>query len=218
LWLVNFMNLAGIGTFLSVGLKVTYFAFFGKEEAPIKVKEPPKNMLWAMGLTSALCFIIGVYPKALYNLLPFPVEWHPYTALHISEMMQILCFTGLIFFLLVKKLTPENKINLDMDWFYRKGTQLFMKFDEKVIAVVDQFWGELYRTLGLRFLFKDAGVAYGFDRVVIDNIVDGSAYGVRGIGKIARKLQTGRIQAYIGFALLIFVLIIWFIIFGGKGH
>jgi multicomponent Na+:H+ antiporter subunit D len=218
LWLVNFMNLAGIGTFLSVGLKVTYFAFFGKEEAPIKVKEPPKNMLWAMGLTSALCFIIGVYPKALYSLLPFPVEWHPYTAMHISEMMQILCFTGLIFFLLVKKLTPEDKINLDVDYFYRKGLQLFMKLDEKVIAVVDQFWGELYRTLGLRFLFKDANIAYGFDRVVIDNIVDGSAYGVRGIGKITRKLQTGRIQAYIGLALLIFVLITWFIIFGVKGH
>jgi multicomponent Na+:H+ antiporter subunit D len=218
LWLVNFMNLAGIGTFLSVGLKVTYFAFFGKEEAPIKAKEPPKNMLWAMGLTSALCFIIGIYPKALYNLLPFPVEWHPYTAMHISEMMQILCFTGLVFFLLVKKLTPEDKINLDMDYLYRKGILLFMKFDEKVIAVVDQFWGELYRTLGLRFLFKDANVAYGFDRVVIDGVVDGSAYGVRGIGKITRKLQTGRIQAYIGMALLIFVLITWFIIFGGKGQ
>ncbi|HQP51821.1 MAG TPA: Na(+)/H(+) antiporter subunit D, partial [Syntrophorhabdaceae bacterium] len=76
LMLLTFMNLAGIGTFLSVGLKVTYFAFFGKE-APIKAKEPPKNMLWAMGLTSALCFIIGVYPDSLYVLLPYPVEYHP---------------------------------------------------------------------------------------------------------------------------------------------
>jgi len=217
LWLVNFMNLAGIGTFLSVGLKVTYFAFFGKEDAPIKVKEPPKNMLWAMGITSALCFIIGVYPKLLYDLLPFPVEYHPYTGLHISEMLQILFFTGLIFFLLVKKLTPEDKINLDVDWFYRKACGLFMKFAEVVIAKVDQVWGELYRTLGLRCLFKDADIAYGFDRVVIDNAVDGSAYGVRGIGRITRKIQNGRIQAYIGFALLIFVLITWFIIFGFKG-
>src|SRR5574340_607762 len=31
LWLMALMNLAGIGTFLSVGLKVTYFAFFAKE-------------------------------------------------------------------------------------------------------------------------------------------------------------------------------------------
>ena len=217
LWLVTFMNLAGIGTFLSVGLKVTYFAFFGKEEAPIKAKEPPRNMLWAMGITSALCFIIGVYPKVLYDLLPFPVEYHPYTALHTSEMLQILFFTGLVFFLLVKKLTPEDKINLDVDWFYRKAGRIFMKFSEVVIARIDRFWGELYRTLGLRFLFKDADIAYAFDRVVIDNAVDGSAFGVRNIGRLSRKLQNGRIQAYIGFALLIFVLITWFIIFGFKG-
>ncbi len=217
LWLVNFMNLAGIGTFLSVGLKVTYFAFFGKEEAPIKPKEPPKNMLWAMGITSALCFIIGVFPKVLYDLLPFPVEYHPYTALHLSEMLQILCFTGLIFFLLVKKLTPEDKINLDVDWFYRKGGRVFMWFADVVIAKIDRLWGEIYRTIGLRLLFRDADIAYGFDRVVIDNAVDGSAYGVRNIGRLTRRLQNGRIQAYIGFALLMFVLITWFIIFGFKG-
>ena len=78
LWLMIFLNLAGIGTFLSVGLKVTYFAFFGKEaESLLKAKEPPPNMLWAMGLTSLLCFIIGVFPDVLYVLLPFPVEYHP---------------------------------------------------------------------------------------------------------------------------------------------
>ncbi len=31
IWLMQLLNLAGIGTFLSVGLKVTYFAFFAKE-------------------------------------------------------------------------------------------------------------------------------------------------------------------------------------------
>ena len=38
-------------------------------------------MLWAMGLTAFLCFFIGVYPKALYDLLPFKeaaAEYHPY--------------------------------------------------------------------------------------------------------------------------------------------
>ena len=213
LMLMSWMNLAGIGTFLSVGLKVTYFTFFGKE-AEIKAKEPPKNMLWAMGLTSALCFIIGVYPKVLYDLLPFPVEYHPYTLPHLSEMLQILSFTGLIFFLLVKKLQPEAKLNLDMDWFYRKGTWVFMKLDERVISVVDSFWGELYRTVGLRALFKNAGIAYGFDRKVIDGVVDGSAVTVRGVGSVVRKLQTGRIQAYIGLSLFFFFLILWFVLRG----
>jgi multicomponent Na+:H+ antiporter subunit D len=213
LMLMSWMNLAGIGTFLSVGLKVTYFTFFGKE-AEIKAKEPPKNMLWAMGLTSALCFIIGVYPKALYDLLPFPVEYHPYTLPHLSEMLQILSFTGLIFFLLVKKLQPEAKLNLDMDWFYRKGAWVFMKLDERVISVVDSFWGELYRTVGLRALFRNAGIAYGFDRKVIDGVVDGSAVTVRGVGSVVRKLQTGKIQAYIGLSLFFFFLILWFVLRG----
>ncbi len=213
LMLMSWMNLAGIGTFLSVGLKVTYFTFFGKE-AEIKPKEPPKNMLWAMGLTSALCFIIGVYPKVLYDLLPFPVEYHPYTLPHLSEMLQILSFTGLVFFLLVKKLQPEAKLNLDMDWFYRKGARVFMKLDERVISVVDSIWGELYRIVGLNLLFKNARISYGFDRKVIDGVVDGSATTVRGVGSIVRKLQTGRIQAYIGLSLFMFFLILWFVLRG----
>lgn len=209
--LMLLMNLAGIGTFLSVGLKVTYFAFFGKDSG-LRPQEPPKNMLWAMGLTSALCFIIGVYPKALYVLLPFPVEYHPYNLHHLSEMMQILSFTGLVFFLLVKKLAPEDKMNLDMDIFYRAGAWVFMKIDEKIISVLDRLWGEAYRAVGLSLLFKNARISSAFDKIVIDGIVDGSATGVRVVGLLVRKLQTGRIQAYIGLALLMFFLIIWILL------
>ena len=211
LWLMSFMNLAGIGTFLSVGLKVTYFAFFGKE-APMEAKEPPKNMLWAMGLTSLLCFIIGVFPQTLYVLLPFPVEYHPYNVAHLSETLQILSFTGLVFFLLVKKLTPEEKINLDIDFFYRKATHWFMKLDEKVIAPVDTFIGELYRILGLKVLFKNAELSCAFDKGVIDGIVDGTAYTVRDVGQVTRKLQTGKLQAYLGLSLLLFFVILWLIL------
>ncbi len=214
LTLMLLMNLAGIGTFLSVGLKVTYFAFFSKEDAPIKAKEPPKNMLWAMGLTSALCFIIGIYPDALYVLLPFRSEYHPYTFPHLSEMLQILSFTGLIFFLLVKKLAPEDKINLDMDIFYRYATRVFMWIDAKIISVIDAFWGDLYKTLGLRLMFKSGDLSYGFDRKAIDGVVDGSALGVRGFGGIVKKLQTGRIQAYIGFTVLFLVVVVWLLIRG----
>lgn len=212
LWLMSFMNLAGIGTFLSVGLKVTYFAFFGKEEAPIKAAEPPRNMLWAMGLTALLCLVIGVFPQTLYALLPFPVEYHPYNWPHLSEMLQILSFTGLVFFLLLKKLTPEAKINLDVDYFYRRGAQLFLRFDEKVISPVDARWGELYRTLGLWALFKQAAFSYGFDRKVIDGVVDGTAATVMNFGGVVRKLQTGRVQAYIGLSLFLFFLVLWFVV------
>jgi multicomponent Na+:H+ antiporter subunit D len=213
IWLMSLMNLAGIGTFLSVGLKVTYFAFFGKEAAePLQAKEPPLNMLWAMGLTAFLCFIIGVFPQTLYILLPFPVEYHPYNLSHLSEAMQILSFTGLVFYLLVKKLSPEAKMNLDVDWFYRKGALLFMKFDEKVIAPFDTLWGELYRTLGLSALFKNAELSYTFDRRAIDGVVDGAAYSVMDFGSVVKKLQTGRIQTYIGLSLFLFFALLWLIL------
>lgn len=211
IWLMLLMNLAGIGTFLSVGLKVTYFAFFGKDSG-LKPKEPPKNMLWAMGLTSALCFIIGIYPNSLYVLLPYPVEYHPYNLHHLSEMLQILSFTGLVFFLLVKKLAPEDKMNLDMDIFYRAGAWVFMKIDEKVISVLDSLWGEVYRTVGLSLLFKNARISNGFDKQIIDGVVDGSATSVKGVGSLVRKLQTGRIQGYIGLALVMFFLIVWILL------
>ncbi|MDP3285051.1 MAG: Na(+)/H(+) antiporter subunit D, partial [Desulfobacterales bacterium] len=84
--LMLLLLLASVGTFLSVGLKLPYFAFFGKD-CGLKPKEPPANMLWAMGLTAFLCFFIGVYPKALYDLLPFKeaaAEYHPYSAPHLS--------------------------------------------------------------------------------------------------------------------------------------
>ncbi len=97
--LMVLMLLASVGTFLSVGLKLPYFAWFGKDSG-LQPKEPPKNMLWAMGITSFLCFLIGVYPKVLYDLLPYREEamkFHPYALPHLSETVQILLFTGLGF-------------------------------------------------------------------------------------------------------------------------
>jgi multicomponent Na+:H+ antiporter subunit D len=99
-----------------------------------------------------------------------------------------------------------------MDIFYRAGAWIFMKLDEKVISVLDSLWGEVYRTVGLSLLFKNARLSYGFDRKVIDGVVDGSATAVRVVGLIVRKLQTGRIQAYIGLALFMFFLIVWILL------
>ena len=42
-----------------------------------------------------------------------------------AETLQILLFTALGFFLLIKKLEPEPVISLDMDWFYRIGGRAF---------------------------------------------------------------------------------------------
>ena len=36
-------------------------------------------MLIAMGLAAVLCIAIGVFPGPLYALLPYPVDFEPYT-------------------------------------------------------------------------------------------------------------------------------------------
>ncbi len=214
--LMVLMLLASVGTFLSVGLKLPYFAWFGKD-CGLKPKEPPKNMLWAMGITSFLCLLIGVYPKVLYDLLPFKeaaAEYHPYALPHLSETIQILLFTGLGFFLLLKRLQPEAKINLDFDWTYRKMVDGFMWFDNKFIQGFDYGWGELYRSLALKALMAFAGFFAWFDRWGIDGVVDNVAYGTQEFGNQIRKVQTGNIQNYLAGALLVIFVIIgvyWFL-------
>ena len=117
-----------------------YFIWFGKnkpkQETWDRAAEPPWNMNAAMIIASALCIFIGCYTPYLYKMLPYPdlaAEYHPYTAYHVFETLQILLFTGLGFFLLLKKLVPDPTISLDMDWFYRKGGRVFLWLARKPV-------------------------------------------------------------------------------------
>jgi len=117
--------LAAVGTFLSVGLKLPFFAFFGPDGG-IRGREPPWNMLLAMGATALLCVGYGVAPGLLYRMLPFPVAYEPYTAHHVVTTVQLLLGTGVGFALLVRYLGGERKVTLDTDWFYRRGGRLLL--------------------------------------------------------------------------------------------
>ncbi|MDQ8202059.1 Na(+)/H(+) antiporter subunit D [Pelagicoccus sp. SDUM812003] len=112
--------LASVGTFLHTGLKIPVFTFWGKDQK-LEVKPIPGNMYIAMGLVAFGCTFFGVYPHALYVLLPFDAEYHPYTAYHLVEATQILTFTFIGFWVLRAKLAGEPYIALDTDWFYRRG-------------------------------------------------------------------------------------------------
>jgi multicomponent Na+:H+ antiporter subunit D len=112
--------LASVGTFLSF-LKLTYFSFFAPNPE-IKAKESPVNMQLAMGLTAFLCVFIGVYPKVLFEVLPFyPVHYHPYTASHVIGVVQLFMFVGLVFILFKRMVAPHRATVLDFDFFYRMG-------------------------------------------------------------------------------------------------
>ena len=127
------LHLASIGTFLHTGLKLPYGTWFGKvpegEKAEeIEANEPPLNMLIAMGITAFLCVYTGIYPKVLYNLLPYPVSYHPYTSYHVIAMMQLLLLTAAAFWVYIDKLGGEAFISIDTDWFYRKPGLLLLWF------------------------------------------------------------------------------------------
>jgi multicomponent Na+:H+ antiporter subunit D len=221
LWVGFLLLLASAGTFLHTGLKVPYFIWFGKnqpkKETWDRAAEPPVNMMAAMAITSFLCIFIGCYAPYLYRMLPYPEEamkYVPYSAYHISQTLQILLFTGLGFFLLIKKLKPEALISLDMDWFYRMGGRAFLRLARGPVQAVDTFVGELYRWAGLMPLMLTAKVAGLFDNYVIDGLVDGLAKGVRGIGGRLRFAQRGQMQQNLAVAFAVAaVLIVAFIIY-----
>ena len=210
MWVGFLLLLASAGTFLHTGLKVPYFIWFGKnkpkQETWDRAAEPPWNMNAAMLVASVLCIFIGCCTPYLYRMLPYPEvasEYHPYTAYHVFETLQILLFTGLGFFLLIKKLVPDPTISLDMDWFYRKGGRAFLWIAQKPVQSVDTFVGELYRYAGLIPLMITAKVSGLFDNYVIDGAVDGFAKSFRGIGKRLRLVQRGQMQQSLAFAFAI---------------
>jgi len=130
------LHLASIGTFLSVGLKLPYGAWFGKrpdgKKEEIKdVKEPPLNMLIAMGLIAFACILTGICPHILYRILPFDVNYLPYTAHHVIGAVQLLLMTAAAFWFYIDKLGPKPVITVDTDWFYRIPGRLFLSFCNK---------------------------------------------------------------------------------------
>ncbi|ODA44977.1 monovalent cation/H+ antiporter subunit D [Thermodesulfovibrio sp. N1] len=119
---------ASVGVLEHAGIKVPYHAFFAHDSG-IRTKEAPLHMLLAMGITAFLCIFIGVFPQPLYSLLPYPVDFKPYTGYHIVTTCQLLLFGILAYVLLVKAgIFPAEMraTNLDADWFYRKGAKAFM--------------------------------------------------------------------------------------------
>ncbi|MCW8858051.1 MAG: proton-conducting transporter membrane subunit, partial [Kangiella sp.] len=119
-WLLLLFSAAGV--FHHAGIKIPYFAFFAHDSG-IRTTEPPKNMLMAMTISAVLCIAIGVYPNALYQLLPFDTGYNPYDATHVLTQLQLLFFSALAFvWLNLRGMYPPElpSVNLDADWLYRR--------------------------------------------------------------------------------------------------
>ncbi len=131
---------ASAGVFHHAGIKIPYFAFFSHDSG-MRPKEAPFHMLLAMGIAALLCVFIGSFPGPLYSLLPYPVDYVPYTAPHVLGQTQLLFFSALAFTLLILSgIYPAEirSVNLDADWFYRKGGRLFYSIMDRSLNGINR--------------------------------------------------------------------------------
>ncbi len=122
-WIWLMLLFASAGVFHHAGIKIPYFAFFAHDSG-IRASDPPNNMLLAMLIAAVLCIAIGVYPSALYSLLPYDTGYNPYDATHVLAQTQLLFFSALAFvWLNLRGLYPPelHSTNLDFDWVYRRA-------------------------------------------------------------------------------------------------
>ena len=142
IWLL--LLFASAGVFHHAGIKIPFFAFFSHDSG-IRCQEAPKNMLVAMGLSAFLCILIGCLPGPLYSILPYAVDYQPYTATHVLLQLQLLFFSALAFtFLKLQGIYPPElrSVNLDVDWLYRK---LLPATVRKIVRVVEPIRDRIYR-------------------------------------------------------------------------
>ncbi len=198
------LTLASAGTFLHTGLKLPYYMFFGKGSGAqahgfesVGFREPPRNMLVAMGLAAVACVLIGVAPGLLYQHLPYTVDFSPYTVQHVTSSLGILGFTALGFFLLLKHLDPESKISLDTDWFYRRGSALFLTMVKGPLARFEAgFVGEIYEVVMRRPVLGAASLLRKLDTRVIDSAAVGVGRLTQAFSQILKTTVSGNAQHY----------------------
>ena len=150
---------ASAGVFLHAGIKFPWFVFFQKDSG-LRPEEAPWNMTAGMLLFAGLCILLGVYPELLYQHLPYPVDYEPYTAGKVVFYLQLLLFSGLAFFLFLPLMRRTETISLDVDWLWRAGLPAAWRGTEKATGKLDAFVQAQRQRLsnqltsGLRRLFQ----------------------------------------------------------------
>ncbi|MEZ4356714.1 MAG: Na(+)/H(+) antiporter subunit D [Myxococcota bacterium] len=122
MWIFLVLLFASAGVLDHSGIKIPFFSFFAHDSGK-RVEEAPFNMRLAMAFAAAICIGIGVFPQALYSILPYPVEYAPYTTTHVFTVLQLLIFAALAFVFLWKMgwYPPElRSVVLDVDWVWRR--------------------------------------------------------------------------------------------------
>jgi multicomponent Na+:H+ antiporter subunit D len=177
---------ATAGVFLHAGIKFPWFVFFQKDSG-LRPPEPPWNMRAAMLLVAALCILLGIFYEPLYRLLPYPVDYRPYTGFHVVAQLQLLLFSGLAFFVMLSWLRRTLTVSLDLDWFYR--------------VLFPRLLGAAGNALGRMIAAAESGGERGWGRIERQAR---SLHGSRGV--FARTWPSGAMGLAVMLMLLAFLL------------
>jgi multicomponent Na+:H+ antiporter subunit D len=123
------LEAASAGVFLHAGIKFPWFVFFQKDSG-LRPPEVPWNMRTAMIIFAAFCVLLGIFPGPLYEILPYKGVAAKFGATvysfeHVMQMLGLLLFSGLSFFVLLPMLKRTETISLDFDWIWRRGVPRF---------------------------------------------------------------------------------------------
>jgi multicomponent Na+:H+ antiporter subunit D len=136
-WVYMALTAASAGVFLHAGIKFPWFVFFQKDSG-LRPKDAPWNMGLAMIIFASLCILLGVFPELLYALLPYPVDYVPYSIGKVLFYLQLLLFSGLAFFVLLPLMKRTMTISLDTDWLWRRAAvSVFRLIDRGLISMGD---------------------------------------------------------------------------------
>ena len=128
-----FLLIGSAGVFLHAGIKFPWFVFFHRDKK-LEATDPPIFMTIPMVSLSFICIILGIFPNLLYALLPYSVDYVPYTGNHIVSQLHLLLFSGLAFFMALKYLERTLTITLDIDYLYRRNYALLRLMLSRIVS------------------------------------------------------------------------------------
>lgn len=196
------MELASIGTFFSIVLKMGYYIFLGKEKK-YSYQPIPWNMHLAMVIASFFCLLIGIAPHYYYQLLPFPIHYDPYTYSHVVGVISLFSCVALIFFIVKEYIAPKPKINLDTDWFYISIGKFLYKGLLKILEPLEyKYIGEFYKILVDKVLMKLRKTTYIYNENFLYNFNQVLPNKVYIYSKTTSQFFDGNIIKYIQIFLL----------------
>jgi multicomponent Na+:H+ antiporter subunit D len=171
------LGIASFGTFLSF-LKLGFFVFLRKGEAT--GHDPPLPLRVAQIGTAALCVAIGLFPALLFEILPHPNAYEPWTVEHLGEAALILAAAAVAFATVGRRLlAPHDPRLQDVDVAYRR------------------LMG------GLVALSRDLQRGFAL-------VYNAFVAGVTGGGQAVRRLQTGDLNwNVVGLATILAALVLW---------